>query len=238
MIDYKALCAELLAGADEYTGMNPYMRLDNAMKAARLALAAEPEPLPSNYIDSEYTGQDRELLEIFYAACQAEGGTADEIQLRGIRAVLAATEPVAPVPVSARPWEREGWCDAKGWCWWFDEEGTGWVFAAPGPWNLAQWYLPHHAIPQPASLADEEPKITEDPLSRQTPEPVSEGPSNEDIMALMPPQMHEDLAAAARAMAGFDSPKAAMGAIRNILNCHAVDHARAVLARWGHTPNA
>ena len=64
-------------------------------------------------------------------------------------------------------------------------------------------------------------------------EPVQEGPSDKEIMALMPQQMHEDLAAAARAMAGFDSPKAAMGAIRNILNCHAVDHARAVLDRWG-----
>ena len=46
-------------------------------------------------------------------------------------------------------------------------------------------------------------------------------------------EREEALAAAARAMAGFDSPKAAMGAIRNILNCHAVDHARAVLDRWG-----
>lgn len=44
MTDYKALCAELLAAADEYAGMNPYMRLDNAMKAARAALA-EPEPV-------------------------------------------------------------------------------------------------------------------------------------------------------------------------------------------------
>ena len=42
--DFRALCAELLAGVDEYVGMNPYMRLDNAMKAARAALAAEPEP--------------------------------------------------------------------------------------------------------------------------------------------------------------------------------------------------
>jgi hypothetical protein len=42
--DFRALCAELLAAADEYAGMNPYMRLDNAMKTARAALAAEPEP--------------------------------------------------------------------------------------------------------------------------------------------------------------------------------------------------
>ena len=77
-----------------------------------------------------------------------------------------------------------------------------------------------------------------DLLSRLAPQPVPEGPSDEEIMGLMPQQMHEDLAHAARAMAGFDSPKAAMGAIRNILNRHAVDHARAVLDRWGHAPNA
>ena len=41
--DFRALCAELLAAADEYAGMNPYMRLDNAMKTARAALAVEPD---------------------------------------------------------------------------------------------------------------------------------------------------------------------------------------------------
>jgi hypothetical protein len=44
--------------------------------------------------------------------------------------------------------------------------------------------------------------------------------------------MRDDLARAARAMIGFDSPKV-VGACRVILNRHAVDHARAVLARWG-----
>ena len=51
--------------------------------------------LPLNYIDPEHQGDDRELLETFYGACNAEGGTADEIHLRGIRAVLA-TRPAAP----------------------------------------------------------------------------------------------------------------------------------------------
>ena len=58
-------------------------------------------------------------------------------------------------------------------------------------------------------------------------------PTDEQIMELMPQQMRDDLAAAARAMAGFNTLKAA-GAIRIILNRHAVDHARAVLAKWGH----
>jgi hypothetical protein len=58
-------------------------------------------------------------------------------------------------------------------------------------------------------------------------------PTDEQIMELMPQQMRDDLAAAARAMIGFDNPKAA-AACRIILNRHAVDHARAALARWGH----
>ena len=51
---------------------------------------APGENLATDYIDPEHTGQDRELLEVFYRACNSEGGTADEIHLRGIKAVLAA----------------------------------------------------------------------------------------------------------------------------------------------------
>ena len=59
--------------------------------------------------------------------------------------------------------------------------------------------------------------------------------SDEEIMELMPQQMRDDLAAAARALAGFDRANIkAAGAMRIILNRHAVDHARAVLAKWGH----
>lgn len=75
-------------------------------------------------------------------------------------------------------------------------------------------------------------------------------PTDEEIMELMPQQMRDDLAAAARALAGFDRAgvKAADGvnpadisvsiydgsaAYRIILNRHAVDHVRAVLAKWG-----
>jgi len=68
------------------------------------AAVAQPiggSPLPTNYIDPEHQGEDLELLQTFYQACQSEGGTADEICLRGIRAVLArrgrpAAAPVAP----------------------------------------------------------------------------------------------------------------------------------------------
>jgi hypothetical protein len=60
-------------------------------------------------------------------------------------------------------------------------------------------------------------------------------PTDEETMELMPQQMHDDLAAAARAQAGFNRANVkAARAMRIILNRHAVDHARAVLAKWGH----
>jgi hypothetical protein len=53
-------------------------------------------------------------------------------------------------------------------------------------------------------------------------------------MELMPQQMRDDLANAARALAGFDRATVkAAGAMRIIFNRHAVDHARAALAKWG-----
>jgi hypothetical protein len=64
--------------------------------------------------------------------------------------------------------------------------------------------------------------------------PPPKPPTDEEIMELMPQQMRDDLANAARALAGFDRANVkAAGAMRIILNRHAVDHARAVLERWG-----
>jgi hypothetical protein len=69
-------------------------------------------------------------------------------------------------------------------------------------------------------------------------QPEPEGPTDEEIMRLMPQQMHEDLAAAARALAEHAGTisTSATGIMRIMLNRHAVDLARAVLARWGRSP--
>jgi hypothetical protein len=97
----------------------------------------------------------------------------------------------------------------------------------PSPELIEQWMQAHstkydlarHAAQWGADLAQ--------------PEPVA--PTDEEIMELMPQQMRDDLAAAARALAGFDRANVkAAGAMRIILNRHAVDHARAALAKWGH----
>jgi hypothetical protein len=73
-------------------------------------------------------------------------------------------------------------------------------------------------------------------INQAQPEP--EGPTDEEIMRLMPQQMHEDLAAAARALAEHAGTisTSATGIMRIMLNRHAVDLARAVLARWGRSP--
>ena len=84
--DFRALCAKLV---ETFKDENTYTQRVEILDRARAVLATPP-PLAPNYIDPEHHGEDRELLQVFYTACNAEGGTADEIHLRGIRAVMAA----------------------------------------------------------------------------------------------------------------------------------------------------
>ena len=77
MTDYKQLCAELLEAYENQLGD---LRFDNRLaKRAREALA-EPEPAGPT---------DEELLQVFDTVCLSEGGTVDDIHLRGLRAILA-----------------------------------------------------------------------------------------------------------------------------------------------------
>lgn len=62
---------------------------DRDLTAALAKPADGPAALPANFIDPEHSGTNREMLEEFYAATFCEGGTDDEITLRGINAVLA-----------------------------------------------------------------------------------------------------------------------------------------------------
>ena len=79
---------------DDCTSTHPF-----ADEARAYLAHPEPEELPSDYIDSEHTGNDRELLEVFYRACLSEGGSADEIHLRGLKAVIALAHPEPKYPL-------------------------------------------------------------------------------------------------------------------------------------------
>jgi hypothetical protein len=68
---------------------------------------------------------------------------------------------IKPVPVTERPWEWEGWCDAEGRCWWGRVEGNPgnpeWFLAGlseiEGFYEIGDWIvlLPHHALPIPTT---------------------------------------------------------------------------------------
>ena len=88
--------------------------------------------------------------------------TSDLVVPRLARAAALLREPApAPVPVSDRPWERDGWCDAEGRCWWL-VPNQSWlcvylmkvdsvlaVTDAEAPLPEDAHCLPHWAIPQP-----------------------------------------------------------------------------------------
>jgi len=80
MTDFRALCAELVK---QLEGWQCYASPDGpnakVLERARAALS-QPEP-------KEPT--DEELLQVFDTVCLSEGGTVDEIHLRGLHAVLA-----------------------------------------------------------------------------------------------------------------------------------------------------
>ena len=81
--------------------------------------------------------------------------TAD--QMRRAAFLLEQRHP-APAPVNERPWERDGWCDEQGRCWWTANK--------PGPLPPVWWMvyipqsctngimLPAHALPTPETTHD------------------------------------------------------------------------------------
>ncbi|NBW18408.1 MAG: hypothetical protein EBR82_61580 [Caulobacteraceae bacterium] len=60
-----------------------------------------------------------------------------------------------------------------------------------------------------------------------------QGPTDQQIMELMPQQLREDLAAVSRLAAHGAGPDVGPGLFRVTLNTGIVEHCRAVLARWG-----
>jgi hypothetical protein len=71
--------------------------------------------LPPGYIESGHSDLNRELLEAFYLAARSEGGTADEIHLRGIQAAIALAIRRAPVPPAEGEVSDEELLALKSW---------------------------------------------------------------------------------------------------------------------------
>jgi hypothetical protein len=168
--DWRALCADLVQLDKEQPTeyLDWKKRWDAAVSRVSTALA-QPE---------QEGVTDEEIAKCLVAAgVDAMEGESDgtnrmywegwnEQILSGIRAVIAAdrarsaTPTINPLPVAERPWEREGWCDAEGRCWWLNPCGDvcgtvpSWVLDGIPAIKEIRFYgythsLPHDALPVP-----------------------------------------------------------------------------------------
>ena len=152
---FRALCAELLEAIEPHlmfrhlnaaARIRTADRLNSVLYRARVALAEQP-----------VGPTDEELLQIFDTACLSEGGTVDEIHLRGLRAVLAhwGQPAAAPVPVSERLPEPGEWvwhCYAGVRFWEHGRYNDRQFFIGDGPESKpATHWLPAHALPVPGA---------------------------------------------------------------------------------------
>ena len=174
--DWRELCD--LHGTNLSDGDGPdtwNFTADQFAAALRDALAATREAAPVPPQGAEIS--DEELLELAAAAIDGydviplgKFEPESDLQLtvaaygseliayaRAVWARAQAARPASPlVPVSERPWEREGWCDAEGHCWRFDPCERGWwsygaptdLMGSPVPWTHM---APHWALPLPAA---------------------------------------------------------------------------------------
>ena len=139
---------------------NEGLPIEEWLQVARAALAAEP-PAPAPTINDIF-----ELCEDHEFHLGGDGADEEESAESLLQIILVAltrwgNQPPAPnpapVPVAERPWERDGWCDAEGRCWWFApaEETPSrfaprqrWGLYAPDPADEDTHCLPHWAILQ------------------------------------------------------------------------------------------
>ena len=170
--------------SDLSAGMEEVIRLDkegfhyrdqfiaDAGEAHRLLveyLKRNIQPEPEGPTDEEWKAlKDRLLDRHKTVGYQGEVFIYDrdfDVALDDVRQELArwGRPAIKPVPVSERPWEREGWCDAQGKCWFGappvgDRLGYGaaaacWILRKPSERLYHQTAsLPHHAMPVPPEV--------------------------------------------------------------------------------------
>jgi hypothetical protein len=139
MTDFRALCARMADELDHYRQiLMDDRRETHALAAEARAALAQPEPtgLPPGYNDPEHTGADRRLLQVFYRACQSEGG------IRAVVADAALAQPEPQGPADEKLLETVA--EAVG----YEHVPTDEICLALARAALARW-LPHHALPVP-----------------------------------------------------------------------------------------
>jgi len=177
--DWKALCAELVDIAIAHCNPDDFavsdrIRCAAVLLRARAALAQpEPEGVEDRIVKLE-ADLERERLRLAACSVVAMADTPESAAkardmspeyhsasladvIRQTDALMERRAAIKPVPVSERPWEREGWCDNNGWCWGFDADDTDpfWVFDHPEACGCWTHVLPHYALPIPEPTTQE-----------------------------------------------------------------------------------
>lgn len=115
---------------------------------------------------------DKELLDFVAARlgyARHLPATTSEL-LSVIRATLDqyGSQPFVPVPVTEMPWDKEGWCDAQGRCWFgwkrveIDDElilWDNWGLCSPKEGKNAQISLPADSLPIPGGVRKVTPSV-------------------------------------------------------------------------------
>lgn len=258
--NFRALCAELTDELHGYASANPHHDSDELVARARAALA-EPEPPADGEVAElvslvqEFAADN---LQAGFKDDAAKLTRAADLLERLMPQPVAIIErlPEPNIKVLAHYFNDHGkgrtvcaiWVPAKSrsdsygdddfteydeetdnFYWpegWYETienwDDLGFVKIDEGEvvyWQpLPKW--PSHALPLPS----QEPE-------HLAPQPVLEGPSDEELLELMPQQFRDDLATVSR-LASYGTP-VEPGIYRVSLNTGALDYARAVLARWG-----
>ncbi len=151
----RAALERLIARLDETTDPSgPVPAWSDSFYAALAALSQPAQPA-----EGEVTDEDLEELaeDLEWKRLSWQEGSGPSFALEFARAAIALdrSRRAAPVPVSERPWEREGWCDKAGRCWF----GALMDGPADADWTLRKPLrrlsfqtvsLPAHALPMPA----------------------------------------------------------------------------------------
>lgn len=149
---YRDMCARMADELDHYRQllMDP-RRETHALATEARALLDQPEPTPQPPADGEVA----ELVWVLLNEADADDRCDHTHWLSGeqMRRIAELLQHPQPVPVSERPWERTGWCDLDGECWWCP---PGCPPDGPLCWQMVNpamvyegWLLPANALPHP-----------------------------------------------------------------------------------------
>jgi hypothetical protein len=152
--DYRALCVEILQKLDQY---EDGQRVDwDAWRETTRAALAQSEPQGPT---------DEEICSFIARVWPHSPGEMHDCEWRAgmMMMIHAAIEElflprwgrpaIEPVPVAERLPGSED-CNAEGECWWWDDDDDKWVLHDSKIYLLC-WthWLPHHALPIPATEA-------------------------------------------------------------------------------------